>query len=84
MYYLYIVRCSDDSLYCSQTNNLQRRIHEHNFDNFKSAKYLRGKKPVVLVYSEEFSTLREAMKRERQIKKLTKVEKEAFVKKNNK
>ena len=50
----------------------------------RSAKCLRAKKPVVLVYSEEFSTLREAMKRERQIKKLTKVEKEAFVKKLNK
>ncbi|PIP15279.1 endonuclease, partial [Candidatus Roizmanbacteria bacterium CG23_combo_of_CG06-09_8_20_14_all_35_49] len=51
-YYFYILRCSDNSLYCGQTNNLQRRINEHNFDKNKSAKYLRGKTPVKLVYSE--------------------------------
>lgn len=72
MYYFYILRCSDNSLYCGQTNNLQRRINEHNFDKNKSAKYLRVKKPVKLVYSEEYSTLQEAMKREWQIKKWTK------------
>ncbi len=81
MYYFYIVRCSDNSLYCGQTNNLNRRINEHNFDKFKSAKYLRAKKPVVLVYSEEYPTMQLAMKREWQVKKLTKAEKEALIKK---
>ena len=83
MYYLYILRCRDNSLYCGQTNNLERRINEHNFDNNKSAKYLRGKKPVKLVYSEKYSTLQEAMKREVQIKKLTKAKKEAMIESNN-
>lgn len=83
MYYLYILRCSDNSLYCGQTNNLERRINEHNFDNNKSAKYLRGKKPVKLVYSEKYSTLQEAMKREVQIKKLTKAKKEAMIESKN-
>ena len=83
MYYLYILRCSDNSLYCGQTNNLERRINEHNFDNNKSAKYLRGKKPVKLVYSEKYSTLQEAMKREIQIKKLTKAKKEAMIESKN-
>jgi len=83
MYYLYILRCRDNSLYCGQTNNLERRINEHNFDNNKSAKYLRGKKPVKLVYSEKYSTLQEAMKREIQIKKLTKAKKEAMIESNN-
>lgn len=81
MYYFYIVRCSDNSLYCGQTNNLQRRIQEHNFDKNKSAKYLRAKKPVKLIYFEEYSTLQEAMKREWQIKKWTKAKKEALIKK---
>jgi putative endonuclease len=83
MYYLYILRCSDNSLYCGQTNNLERRINEHNFDKNKSAKYLRGKKPVKLVYSEKYSTLQEAMKREIEVKKLTKAKKEALIESDN-
>lgn len=80
MYYCYIIRCSDTSLYCGQTNNLQRRIQEHNFDKNKSAKYLRARKPVKLVYSEEYLTLKEAMQRERQIKRWTRVKKKSLIK----
>ncbi len=80
MYYLYLIRCSDNSLYCGQTSNLQRRIQEHNFDKSKSAKYLRAKKPVKLVYFEEYPTLQEAMQRERQIKSWTRTKKEALIK----
>jgi len=79
MYYFYIVRCSDNSLYCGQTNNLKRRINEHNFDKAKSAKYLRARKPVVLVYSEEFTTIQLAMAREREVKKWRKIAKERLV-----
>jgi len=80
-YYFYILRCSDNSLYCGQTNNLQRRVYEHNFNKNKSAKYLRGKTPVKLAYFETYSTLQEAMKREIQIKKWPKAKKEALIKK---
>jgi len=80
MHYLYILRCSDNSLYCGQTNNLDRRIKEHNNPDSKS-KYTRSRRPVKLVYFEKYSTLQEAMKRELQIKKLTKAKKEALVKK---
>jgi len=80
MYYFYILRCSDNSLYCGQTNNLSRRINEHNSSKSKSAKYIRGKKPVELVYSERYQTLQEAMKREIQIKKWTRKNKEALIK----
>ena len=79
MHYFYILRCSDNSLYCGQTNNLQRRINEHNFDKNKSAKYLRAKKPVKLVYFEEYSTLQLAMKREWQVKKWTQKKKIALI-----
>ena len=80
-YFVYLLRCSDNSLYCGQTNDLERRIHEHNFDRIKSAKYLRAKKPVELVYSEKYPTIQEALSREAEIKKLTKAEKEALIQK---
>lgn len=79
MYYFYIVRCSDNSFYSGQTNNLKRRIREHNFDKNKSAKYLRAKKPVNLVYFEEYSTRQEAMKRESQVKKWPRAKKESLI-----
>lgn len=82
MYYFYIVRCSDNSLYCGQTNNLRRRLEEHNSKTAKSAKYLRGKTPVKLVYQEKYQTLQEAMKREWQVKQWKKSKKEALVKRN--
>ena len=80
MYYFYIVRCSDNTFYCGQTNNLEKRIKEHNSDSSKSAKYLRGRKPVKLVYSETYSTLQEAMKREWKVKKWPRAEKDALIK----
>ena len=53
--YTYIVRCSDGSYYTGWTNNLEKRMKEHN-EGRKGAKYTRGRRPVVLVYSEEFDT----------------------------
>jgi len=79
MYYFYILRCSDNSLYCGQTNNLEKRLKEHNFSTSRSAKYLRTRKPVKLVYFEKYSTLKEAMKREFEIKKWTKAKKECLI-----
>jgi len=79
MYHLYLLRCSDNSLYCGQTKDLQKRIQEHNFDNVKSAKYTKGRRPVKLVYFEKYTTIQEAMKREYEIKKLIKEKKEVLV-----
>lgn len=67
-YYLYILRCSDNSFYCGQTNNLQKRIKENNNDDSKS-KYTRSRRPVKLVYFEKYKTINEALKREFEIKK---------------
>lgn len=67
-WFVYIAQCSDDSLYTGITKDLQRRISEHNNDNAKGAKSLRGRRPVSLVYSEEFRTQSEARKREEAIK----------------
>ena len=84
MYYLYLLRCSDNSLYCGQTKDLQKRIQEHNFDNVKSAKYTKGKRPVKLVYFEKYKTINEVLKREFEIKKMTKEKKEDLIRKNYK
>lgn len=67
-FYLYIARSKDNSLYTGITRNVQRRIFEHNTDNRNGAKSLRGKRPIVLVYKEEFDTISEALKREKEIK----------------
>lgn len=80
MYFFYIVRCSDNSLYSGQTNNIENRIKEHNSSKSRSAKYTKIRRPVKLVYFEKFETIREAMRRERQVKKWTKARKEVLVK----
>lgn len=80
MYHFYILRCSDNSLYCGMTSNLEKRLKEHNSNSSKGAKYLRAKKPVVVVYSETYPDIKTAMNREFQVKKWTKVKKEALVK----
>ncbi|MCL5432770.1 MAG: GIY-YIG nuclease family protein, partial [Patescibacteria group bacterium] len=66
-YFVYIVRCKDDSLYTGFTWNISQRIWEHNFSK-RGAKSLRGKLPVHLEYSEVYNTKTEALKRERKIK----------------
>lgn len=72
-HYCYILLCSDETLYCGYTNDLVKRVNIHN--QGKGAKYTRRRIPVKLVYSEEFKTKSEALKREHQIKKLSRKEK---------
>lgn len=68
MYYVYIVQCADDTLYTGIATDLVRRIEEHNSSG-KGAKYTRIRRPVHLVYSEEFPDRPLASKREYEIKK---------------
>ena len=75
--YTYILRCSDDTLYCGWTNNLEKRLAAHNAGT--AAKYTRTRRPVELVYYEEFETKQEAMSREYHIKKLTKRDKTELI-----
>lgn len=75
--YTYILRCADGTLYCGWTNDLTARLAAHN--SGKGAKYTRGRGPVTLVYSELFDTQSEAMRREAEIKKLTRAQKQALV-----
>ena len=70
-WYVYIVKCADGSLYTGITKDLERRVREHNYDNCLGAKSLRYRRPVSLVFSEEFETQTDAAKRERSIKRWT-------------
>ncbi|MEN9327443.1 MAG: hypothetical protein RI947_251 [Candidatus Parcubacteria bacterium] len=79
MYYFYILRCVDGSLYCGITTNLERRIQEHNSATAKAAKYTRAKQPVTLVYSEQHPNLSFALKREAEVKRWTKTRKERLI-----
>lgn len=78
MNYTYILKCKDDSLYTGWTNDLKKRITSHNAG--KGAKYTKARRPLELVYYEEFQTREEAMKREYAIKQLSRKEKEALIK----
>jgi putative endonuclease len=79
MFFVYFVRCRDNSLYCGYTNDLEKRIEIHNAG--KGAKYTRKRLPVKLVYFEEFESKSKAMKREYELKQLNKKEKEELCRK---
>lgn len=76
-YYVYIVRCRDNTLYTGATNNVLQRIARHN--KGKGAKYTRSRGPVELVWARTFPTWLEAAREERRIKKLTRKAKEALI-----
>ena len=80
MHYIYLVRCSDDSLYCGWTTDLKRRIDAHNGHILGGAKYTRGRRPVTLVYAESFHQKQEAQRREYAIKRMTKTKKLRLIK----
>jgi len=80
MYHFYILRCSDNSFYCGMTTDIDKRLKEHNSNSSRGAKYLRGKTPVSIVYTEKYLDIKSAMNRELQVKKLTRAKKEALIK----
>lgn len=79
-YFVYIVKCSDGTLYTGYTTDINRRLTEHNSEN-KAAKYTKQRRPVELVYSEKFDDESTAKKREWQIKKLSKKQKIKMIEK---
>ncbi|MBN2134901.1 MAG: GIY-YIG nuclease family protein [Acidobacteria bacterium] len=76
-YIVYILRCSDGTLYTGITNDLEKRIDAHN--SGKGAKYTAGRAPVKLVYSEEAGSVNDALKREHEIKSLNRYKKEELI-----
>jgi len=76
--YTYLLRCVDGTLYCGWTNDLDKRVAAHNAG--AGAKYTKARRPVELAYYETFATRQEAMRREAEIKHLTRQEKLALIK----
>lgn len=73
MYYVYILKCHDNTLYTGYTGNIQKRLKIHN--NGKGAKYTRSRLPVELMYFEKYDSKNDALKREYQIKQLSRYQK---------
>jgi putative endonuclease len=74
-YYFYMLRCSDNSLYCGQTTDIDRRVLEHNSSR-KGAKYTKSRRPVELIYVEEHVSIKDVLKREVAVKRWPKAKKE--------
>lgn len=81
MHYTYIVKCNDNTYYTGYTNDLEKRIQTHNAG--KGAKYTKGRRPVKLIYYEEYEKKCDAMRREWEIKQLSRKEKEQLIEKKN-
>ncbi len=80
MWFIYIVRCADDTLYTGIAKDVDRRVAEHNSNGGLAANYTRARRPVALVYSEAVDTRSAALKREYEIKQLTRQEKDELLK----
>ena len=78
---MYIVECSDGTFYTGYTTNVERRVSEHNSSK-RAAKYTRSRRPVHLLYTETFTTVSAALKREHVIKKMSRKEKKKLVNKH--
>ncbi len=77
-YYIYILLCSDNSYYIGVTNNIERRVLQHE-NGVNSKSYTYNKRPIHLIYTEEFVDIKQAIAREKQLKKWTRAKKEALV-----
>ena len=77
-HFVYILECSDSSLYVGCTNNLERRFKQHN-DSKWGAHYTKIRRPVILKYQESFKTLREARRREAELKRWSRLKKTALI-----
>ena len=77
-WYVYLVRCSDNSLYCGVTIDLNARICAHNTST-RGAKYTRSRRPVTLVWAKKMPNKSKAFQEECRIKKMKKIDKEKLV-----
>lgn len=77
MNYTYILKCRDGSLYTGWTNDLEKRVNDHNLG--RGAKYTKARLPVEVAYFETFQTKVEAMRREYAIKQMSRKQKEALI-----
>lgn len=78
-FFVYILQCVDKTFYIGSTNDLEKRVHAHNYTK-SGAHYTKIRRPVELVYNEEHKTYAEARKREGELKRLTRQEKFELIK----
>ncbi|MEI6235966.1 MAG: GIY-YIG nuclease family protein [Planctomycetota bacterium] len=78
VWFVYLARCADGTLYCGVTTDLKRRFSEHN-GSPKGARYTRSRRPVVLAWHQKKLTRSAALKREYAVKQLSRGEKEKLV-----
>ena len=78
MNYVYILRCADDTLYCGWTTELNKRLASHN--SGRGAKYTRSRRPVELIYVEEYEDRHDSLSREWHIKRMSREEKQRLCK----
>ena len=76
---VYLLRCADNSLYCGITNNLDKRLRQHNGELVGGAKYTKPRQPCAVVYVEETINRSQASQREYQLKKMSKKQKESLL-----
>lgn len=79
-WFVYILRCADDTLYTGITRDVERRVREHNADNRRGAAYTRGRRPVHVIYREACGSRSQATRREHQIRTMTRNDKEKLAK----
>lgn len=79
-WFVYILRCADNSLYTGVALDVEKRLNEHNGVDKNGARYTRGRRPVKLVYQETSDSRSDACKREAAIKRLKKSQKEDLIK----
>lgn len=77
-YFTYILKCKDNSYYVGVTSDLEKRVNEHNLKRFSG--YTSSRLPVELVWSHQFSDVKEAIRLERQLKGWSRAKKEALIK----
>ena len=77
-FFVYLARCADGTYYCGYSRDVEKRIEVHNLG--KGAKYTRARRPVELVYTERKKTILHAMRRELEVKALSRKQKEGLIK----
>lgn len=77
-WYVYLVRCSDDTLYCGVCTDLDRRVQEHN-ESPLGARYTRARRPVTLAWSRKYADRSTACREEARIKRLSRAQKEQLL-----
>ena len=79
-WYLYLIRCRDDTLYTGISTDVHRRFAQHQSGGYAGSKYLKGRGPLTLVFKEKLGSRSLALKVEHRVKRMTKARKEKLIK----